>query len=121
MLTSWTQQIYLPIAMGMELLFWLVPQFYVSAVAVSLQGFFIGPLFPAVVVVMTKLLPRHLHVSAVGFASAFGGSGAAILPFAVGAIANHAGVQALQPIILAFLAAIFLIWLGLPRMQSKDD
>ncbi|KAI1387180.1 MFS general substrate transporter [Hypoxylon trugodes] len=111
--------IYLPITMGLELLFWLVPQFYVSAVAVGLQGFFIGPLFPAAIVAMSKLLPRHLHVGAIGFAAAFGGSGAAVLPFAVGAIAQAKGVQVLQPIILALLAVIFLFWVGLPRMDKK--
>lgn len=113
--------IYLPITMGLELLFWLVPQFYVSAVAVGLQGFFIGPLFPAAIVAVSKLLPRHLHVGAIGFAAAFGGSGAAILPFAVGAIAQAKGVEVLQPIILAFLGAIFLLWLGLPAMDKKKE
>ncbi|KAJ2968863.1 hypothetical protein NUW58_g10125 [Xylaria curta] len=113
--------IYLPIAMAFELIFWLVPQFVVSAVAVAFQGFFIGPLFPAVIVAMSKLLPHHLHVSAIGFAAAFGGSGAAVLPFAVGAIAQAKGVQVLQPIILALLAAILLVWCGLPRMGKKKD
>ncbi|OTB09342.1 hypothetical protein M426DRAFT_50580 [Hypoxylon sp. CI-4A] len=113
--------IYLPVTMGLELLFWLVPQFYVSAVAVGLQGFFIGPLFPAAVVAMSKLLPRHLHVGAIGFAAAFGGSGAAVLPFAVGAIAQAKGVQVLQPIILALLGVIFLFWIGLPRMNKKTE
>ncbi|KAJ9667512.1 hypothetical protein H2201_002381 [Coniosporium apollinis] len=111
--------IYLPLAMALELLFWLVPQFYVSAVAVSLQGFFLGPLFPVAVVVATKLLPKHLHVSAIGFAAAFGGGGAAIFPFAVGAIAQAKGVQVLQPIILAILGAILALWMGLPRMGGK--
>ncbi|KAK9780078.1 putative Major facilitator superfamily domain-containing protein [Seiridium cardinale] len=111
--------IYLPMVMGLELLFWLVPQFTVSAVAVSLQGFFLGPLFPAAIVAMSKLLPRHLHVGAIGFAAAFGSSGAAILPFAVGAIAQAKGVQVLQPIILALLAAIFVLWLGLPKFGGK--
>ncbi|KAK7932695.1 hypothetical protein PG985_003407 [Apiospora marii] len=110
-----TAQIYLPIVMALELLFWLVPQFIVSAVAVGLQGFFLGPLFPAAIVAMSKLLPRHLHVGAIGFAAAFGGSGAAILPFAVGAIAQAKGVQVLQPIILALLGVILLLWFGLPN------
>ncbi|KAI1356076.1 major facilitator superfamily domain-containing protein [Xylaria sp. FL0043] len=113
--------IYLPITVGFELLFWLVPQFIVSAVAVGLQGFFIGPLFPAAIVAMSKLLPHHLHVGAIGFAAAFGGSGAAFLPFAVGAIAQAKGVQVLQPIILALLAAIFLVWCGLPKIEKKKD
>lgn len=112
---------YLPLAMGLELLFWLVPQFYVSAVAVALQGFFLGPLFPAAVVATTKLLPKHLHVSGIGFAAAFGGSGGALFPFAVGAVAQAKGVQVLQPIVLALLAVILLLWLALPRMNKKAE
>jgi fucose permease len=107
--------------MALELIFWLVPQFIVSAVAVSLQGFFLGPLFPAAIVAMSKLLPRHLHVGAIGFSAALGGSGAAILPFAVGAIAQAKGVEVLQPIILAFLGVIFLLWLGLPKFGKKSE
>jgi fucose permease len=107
--------------MALELIFWLVPQFYFSAVAESLQGFFLGPLFPAAIVVAMKLLPRHLHVSAIGFAAAFGGSGAAIFPFAVGAIAQAKGVQVLQPIILALLGVILGLWLCLPRIHKKNE
>ncbi|KAF2716024.1 MFS general substrate transporter [Polychaeton citri CBS 116435] len=113
--------IYLPIAMALELVFWLVPQFYVSAVAVSLQGFFLGPLFPAAVVATTKLLPKHLHVSGIGFAAAFGGSGGAIFPYAVGAIAQAKGVQVLQPIILALLVVIWFLWLAVPKINRKAD
>jgi fucose permease len=113
--------IYLPICMGLELLFWLVPQFYVSSVAVAFQGFFLGPLFPAAVVAATRLLPKHLHVSSIGFAAAFGGGGAALFPFAVGAIAQAKGVQVLQPIVLALLAVIFLLWAALPRMGKKKE
>lgn len=113
--------IYLPIAMALELLFWLVPQFYVSVVTVALVGFFLGPMFPAAVVACTKLLPKHLHVSGIGFAAAFGGSGGAMFPFAVGAIAQAKGVKVLQPIIVALLAIIWLLWMGLPRMARKQD
>ncbi|CAI7677742.1 hypothetical protein N7533_003379 [Penicillium manginii] len=114
---------YILLSIAFGLVLWLVPQFYASAVAVSLQGFFLGPLFPGVVVMIAKLLPRHLHVSSIGFAAAFGGSGAAILPFAVGALAQAKGVQVLQPFIIALSGAIFLMWLGLPRVskEQRDD
>ena len=102
----------------LELLFWLVPSFTVSAIAVAFQGFFLGPMFPAAVVACTKLLPRHLHVSGIGFAAAFGGSGGAIFPFVIGLIAQHRGVQVLQPIILALIAAIWMLWMGLPRISG---
>lgn len=111
-------QSYILCSIACGLILWLVPQFYASAVAVSLQGFFLGPLFPGAVVMVTKLLPRHLHVTSIGFASAFGGSGAAILPFAVGALAQAKGVQVLQPFIIGMSGAIFLAWLGLPRVSK---
>ncbi|KAJ5414740.1 hypothetical protein N7509_001367 [Penicillium cosmopolitanum] len=111
---------YILLSIAFGLILWLVPQFYASAVAVSLQGFFLGPLFPGVVVMIAKLLPRHLHVSSIGFAAAFGGSGAAILPFAVGALAQAKGVQVLQPFIIALSGAIFLMWLGLPRVSKEQ-
>ena len=113
--------LFLPVTMGLQLVLWLVPQFHVSAVAVALQGFFLGPMFPCVIVAATMLLPRHLHVSAIGFAAAFGGSGAAVLPFGVGAIAEAEGVQVLQPIILAILVVLLIIWLGLPKIEKKSN
>lgn len=70
--------IYAILALGLQLIFWLVPQFYVSAIAIALVGYFIGPFFPAAVVAAAKLLPPELHVAAIGFASALGGSGAAM-------------------------------------------
>ncbi|KAF1816772.1 putative MFS transporter [Eremomyces bilateralis CBS 781.70] len=113
--------IYLPISMALQLVFWLVPQFHVSAVAVALEGFFLGPMFPAAVIVAMKLLPRHLHVTAIGFAAALGGVGAAVFPFAVGAIAQKKGVQVLQPIALALLVVILAAWLALPRLGKKKE
>lgn len=66
---------YLLISMGLELCFWLIPSFLSSAIFAGFLGFFLGPLFPAAIVVATKLLPQRLHVSAVGFSAAFGGGG----------------------------------------------
>ncbi|KAL8721523.1 MAG: hypothetical protein Q9225_001822 [Loekoesia sp. 1 TL-2023] len=70
--------VYLLVSVGCELVFWLVPQFIVSAVAVSLLGFFIGPIFPSTVLAVTKLLPSEMHVAAIGFSAAIGGGGAAL-------------------------------------------
>jgi len=76
-------------------------------------------MFPAAVVALTKLLPKRLHVAAVGFAAAVGASGATVLPFAVGAIANSRGVQVLQPVVLALLATILFVWLLLPKLPKQ--
>lgn len=105
----------------MELVFWLVPQFYVSAVAVAFQGFFLGPLFPNAILVASKLLPRQHHVVVIGFAAAFGGCGAAILPFLTGILAQSQGPQVLQPIVLALLAVMLGIWFCFPRVEKKEE
>ncbi|RMZ83394.1 hypothetical protein DV737_g1727, partial [Chaetothyriales sp. CBS 132003] len=83
--------IYLAACIALQLVFWLVPQFVVSAVAVAFLGFFLGPLFPACVMMATKLLPKHIHVSAIGFAMAIGGTGGTVFPFIIGAIAAAKG------------------------------
>jgi fucose permease len=111
--------IYLALAMGLELIFWLVPSFVVSAIAVGCIGFCFGPLFPGAIVMCTKLLPQKLHVAAIGFATALGGSGGAVFPFAVGAIAQAKGVKVLQPVILALLAVMSVVWLLLPRVPKR--
>ncbi|KAK4100955.1 MFS general substrate transporter [Parathielavia hyrcaniae] len=106
--------VYLLLSVALQLLYWLVPDFAAGATFVTLLGFFLGPLFPAAIVAATKLLPSDYHVSAIGFAAAFGGGGAALFPFAVGAIAQSKGVEVLQPICLAILVFILLMWWMLP-------
>ena len=107
--------------MALQLIFWLVPNFFVSAVAVSFIGFFVGPLFPAAIVASTKRLPQHLHVAGLGFAIASGAGGACALPFAVGAIAQAKGVQVLMPIVLAMFVADLGVWMWLPNIQRQGD
>ena len=111
---------YLLIAIAFQLIFWLVPNFVASAVAVALLGYFIGPLFPSGVVVGTKILPERLHVVGISMAAAVGGGGAAVLPFAVGAIAQARGVASLQPIALAILAALLGVWCCFPRVPGVE-
>lgn len=102
-------QIYIILAMALELIFWLVPHFIVSAIVVAFQGFFIGPLFPTAITAVTRLLPEHLYVVVIGFVAALGGCGASLLPFAVGVLAQRFGVTVLQPVILGLLGLSLLI------------
>lgn len=109
--------IYLIISIGLELLFWLVPQFLVSAFAVSLIGFFTGTIFPGVVVVATRLLPKDVQVPAIGFAAALAMGGGSVFPFIIGAIAQAKGVNILQPFMLAMLTAALGVWVAILRFS----
>ncbi|KAF4831739.1 Bypass of stop codon protein 6 [Colletotrichum siamense] len=112
--------IYLAFCIALQLLFWLIPQFVVSAIAVAFLGFFLGPMFPGAVMMTAKLLPKHIHVSAIGFAMAIGGTGGTVFPFIIGAIATSKGVAVLQPIILALIAVVAIVWLCFPRIKKRD-
>lgn len=112
-------QIYIFLAILSHLIFWLVPSFLTSAVFVAILGFFLGPLFPAAVIATARRLPPHLHVSSMGFAIAFGASGACLFPFAVGAIAQASGFWVLMPVVLGMLVLDGLIWASLPKAEGE--
>ncbi|KAI3548382.1 uncharacterized protein CLUP02_04722 [Colletotrichum lupini] len=112
--------VYLALAIAAELIFWLVPNFYASAIAVAFQGMFIGPMFPHAISVVTSLLPASLHVMVIGFIAALGGCGASLLPFAVGILAQRFGVVALQPFVLACLCLSLIVWLLIPHKKDKN-
>jgi fucose permease len=109
---------YLGFSIALELIFWLVPDFIVSAVAVSFVGFFIGTIFPCVVVVATRLLPKNIHVAAIGFTAALSMGGGSVFPFMIGAVAQAKGVKVLQPILLAMLAVALAIWSSLLKSSQ---
>lgn len=110
---------YLLLCVALQLCFWLIPSFIASAVFVAWLGFFVGPLFPAAIVVATKVLPQKLHVSAIGFAAASGSGGGSVLPFAIGAIVQAKGVWVLQPIILALIVVVLAVWLMLSSSPRR--
>ncbi|KAH8433075.1 MFS transporter [Aspergillus melleus] len=112
--------VYLVLSIALELVFWLVPKFTVSAVTVALLGFFTGPLFPGALVVAAKLLPKHLHTPGIGLVSSLAGGGGAILPFVAGAISGARGVQSLQAFVLALLVTLIVIWILLPHKKHSS-
>jgi len=64
--------VYAIATLGIQFVQWFVPSITVSAVAVAFIGFFIGPMFPCAVALATKVLPRRVHLTVIGFLAAFG-------------------------------------------------
>ena len=110
---------YLLIAMIFNFLYWLIPNFNVSAVSVAILGVFLGPIYATNIVVQAKLTPQQIHVSGIGFASGIGMVGAGIFPFIVGALASREGIKVLQPVILSLLIAMSVVWQLLPKIKSN--
>lgn len=107
--------VYMAASAACVVLFWLVQNLRASAAFVGLAGFFMGPLYPVVVVVVLRKLPRAQHVLGVGVASAFGGVGAAVMPFVNGALSTATGPQVLGPLSVSLLAVMLATWLVIVR------
>ena len=81
---------------------WLVPSFIAAAISVSIIGIVLGPMYPIAIHHTTRVLPHHLVSGTVGWMSAFGQAGSAVLPFITGTMASHFGIQSLQPLCVYF-------------------
>ncbi|KAJ5135662.1 Major facilitator superfamily domain general substrate transporter [Penicillium bovifimosum] len=107
--------IYAVLCVGLQLVFWLVPNIITEAVAVSLLGFFSGPFFATGISVGTKIFAPEIRSSAIAFVFVLGQIGGSVFPALTGIIAGKVGVQVLQPMLVGLLGAAGVSWLMLPK------
>lgn len=77
---------------------WLVPSLIGGAVAVSLVGVVLGPIYPIIINHAARVLPPRLLAGCIGWITGFGQAGSAFLPFITGALAGSKGIESLQPL-----------------------
>ncbi|KAG6839778.1 hypothetical protein C0991_011729 [Blastosporella zonata] len=85
-------------AIGLEIIIWLVPSLIGNAVAVSIVGMLLGPMYPIAMNHAGRVLPRWILTGSIGWIAGFGQTGSALLPFMTGAISNKYGIRSLQPL-----------------------
>ncbi|KAH8433297.1 MFS transporter [Aspergillus melleus] len=107
--------VYAVLCVGLQLVFWLVPEIVTAAVAVSFLGFFSGPFFATGINVGSRMFGPEIRSSAIAFVFVLGQIGGSIFPAVTGIIAARVGVQVLQPMLVGLLGAAGLSWLILPR------
>ncbi|GFF22359.1 bypass of stop codon protein 6 [Aspergillus udagawae] len=113
--------IYVVLCFGLQLIFWLVPNIITEAVAISLFGFFSGPFFATGISVASKIFSAEIRSSALALVFVLGQVGGSIFPAVTGILATHAGVKALQPILVGLLGATGVSWLMVPRVRLHND
>ncbi|EAU89256.1 hypothetical protein CC1G_03521 [Coprinopsis cinerea okayama7 len=106
---------YAVLSLGLEFIVWFVPSLVGNAVAVSFIGLFLGPMFPLAVNHASRVLPRRLLTSSIGWIAGFGQAGSALIPFMTGAIAENHGIKSLHPLLVAMMAVLILLWWVLPE------
>ncbi|KAJ4472532.1 major facilitator superfamily domain-containing protein [Lentinula edodes] len=112
--------IYIVLAIGLEIVVWLVPSLIGNAVAVSLVGLFFGPMFPVALSASRKVIPRWIYTGAIGWITGIGQAGSAALPFLTGALADAVGISSLQPLLVGMMSAMIAMWLLVPRPTRPD-
>lgn len=107
-----TRVVYLygTICIGLELTVWLLPNLIENAFAISFVGFFMGPMYPTVVMILSNIVPPRFFGGAIGWIACTGSTGAAIFPFILALMAQRLGVAVLQPLLVGLLALMLALW-----------
>ncbi|KIL90219.1 hypothetical protein FAVG1_05949 [Fusarium avenaceum] len=109
------------ISIGLQLLFWLVPNIIAASIAISLLGFFMGPYFASGISVGSKLFDPRVQSTALAFVFVFAQLGGCMFPIITGLVAASAGVEVLQPVLCALLVATAVSWLFVPMPKESDN
>lgn len=104
---------YALLAIGLELIVWLVPSLIGDAVAVSLVGVLLGPMYPIAMNHAGRVLPSWILTGSIGWIAGFGTAGSAVLPFMTGAISSRVGIKSLHPVWVALPISAHIGWFGL--------
>jgi len=109
--------IYTLLAIFFQLIVWLLPSFTAGAVSVSIIGILLGPMYPIAINHTARVLPRHLVNGSIGWISACGAAGSALLPFVTGTMASKWGIESLQPLLLAMMIILATVWSLVPKKK----
>ncbi|VZI06397.1 unnamed protein product [Fusarium fujikuroi] len=108
-------------SIGLQVLFWLVPNIIAASIAISLLGFFMGPYFATGISVGSKLFNPRIQSTALAFVFVFAQLGGCLFPIITGLVAASAGVSVLQPVLCALLVATSVSWLFVPMPKQGDN
>ncbi|KAI5123263.1 hypothetical protein M0805_001352 [Coniferiporia weirii] len=112
--------IYTALALGLELIVWLVPSLIGDAVAVSFVGFVLGPMYPILMNETGRLIPPWLLTGSIGWIASFGFAGSALFPFITGTLASRFGIVSLQPVLIILMALMFIMWAMVPNGSRRN-
>lgn len=108
-------------AVTFQLLVWFVPNVLGDAVAVSIVGLLLGPVYPCSQTIFVRLLPMQIQMTAISFISSAGSSGGAVAPFMTGLLAQAVGTYVLHPMCIGMFAVMLACWFGLPKVVKRTE
>ncbi|KAH7016855.1 major facilitator superfamily domain-containing protein [Ilyonectria destructans] len=108
-------------ALVFQILVWWVPNIVGNAVAVSIVGLLLGPIYPCATAVFLRSMTRREALSGIGTISAFGSMGGAVAPFITGLLAQAVGTWVLHPIVIFLFVVMLGCWYCIPTVQKRTE
>lgn len=99
---------------------WAIPHVVADGVLISLTGLFVGPVYPLMISVVSKLLPRKIQVVSLTIITAAGSSGGAFFPFIIGLLSQRTGAFIVLPGFILLYSLMIILWLCLPNYERKE-
>ncbi|KAF8959974.1 major facilitator superfamily domain-containing protein [Flammula alnicola] len=85
------------------------------SIAVSFIGMLLGPMYPIAISHASRIIPRSLVTGAIGWMTACGAAGSALLPFLTGTMASKFGIGSLQPVLVVMMVLMGAVWAMVPK------
>ncbi|KFA71285.1 hypothetical protein S40288_06725 [Stachybotrys chartarum IBT 40288] len=108
-------------ALIFQLLVWLVPNIVTNAVAVSIVGLMLGPIYPCAAAFFMRRMTKAEALSGMGTISACGSLGGAVAPFFTGLLAQAVGTFVLHPISIGLFLVMLVCWRLLPADSKRKE
>ena len=80
-------------------------------------GFFLAPLFPSGIVMLSTRTPPQNRTQVVAAVIALGQIGGAVVPYGLGLLATHLGTQFLLHVPLGLSVLLLMIWAVISRLE----
>jgi fucose permease len=112
--------VYCVCMLGLQLIFWLIPNFISSTVSLCFLGFFFGPLFATGMSVGSKLFTKEQQPTALGYVFVLAQAGGSFFPAITGVIASRVGVKVMQPVLVGLIIATGISWALVPKVKHRD-
>ena len=108
-------------ALAFQILVWWVPNIVGDAVAVSIVGLLLGPIYPCAASVFLRAMGRREAMSGMGTISACGSLGGAVAPFITGLLAQATGTFILHPIVIFLFGVMLICWYFVPAVDKRTE
>jgi fucose permease len=110
---------YIVAAMGAQVSLIFLSKLSGILVMLAVCGFFLAPLLPSGIVVLASQTEPPDRISIVAGAIAMGQAGGAIVPFGLGLLATHVGIEYLLHVTLGLTVVLLMLWTTISRICGE--